>query len=70
VEHVIWLKTAAQVWPSALMHYHDEFSMHHTAIFLVIYGNQHHGNVLVFLNKYAGLQFGFARSINGAQHLF
>jgi hypothetical protein len=40
------------------------------AIFFAIYGNLYHRNGLVFLNKNAGLQFAFVKSINGAQYVF
>jgi hypothetical protein len=38
-----------------------------TDIFLVVYGEIHHSDVLVLINKNAGLQFGLAKIIHGAQ---
>jgi hypothetical protein len=36
VKYSVWLKATAQVGPIALVHCHDEFVIHQTAIFLVI----------------------------------
>jgi len=52
------------------VHCHDEFAIHQTSIILVIYGKLHHGDIIVILNKYAGVQFTFADLIHDAQYLF
>ena len=70
VKYGVWLKATAQIVPIALVHCHDEFAIHQTAIILVIYGKLHHGDIIVLLNKYAGVQFTFADHIlDDAQHL-
>jgi hypothetical protein len=58
-----WRKATAQVGPIALVHCHDEFAIYQTASILVIYGKLHHGDVIVLLNKYVGVQFSFADHI-------
>ena len=46
------------------MHCHDEFVMHRTAVFLVIYCILHHGKILMLLNKITGFEH-----IRGAQYI-
>jgi translation initiation factor IF-2 len=65
----VWLKATAQVGTIALVHCRDELAIHRTASILVIYGKLHHGDIIVFLNKYAGVQFSFAEHIHDAQYL-
>jgi hypothetical protein len=64
-----WLKIAAQVGLSALVHCYDELAMHQTAVCFIVYSDLHHGNVLVLLNKNAGLELGLLGCIRGAQYL-
>ena len=60
VECSVWLKTTAQVGlPVAVLY--DEFAMHHTTIFWVIYSELNYREVLLLLNKNAGLQFGLVK---------
>lgn len=65
----VWVKTAAQVVPCALVHCHDEFVMHQTCHFLVIYGVLHHGDASALPNKNSNLQFCLVKCNHGAQHL-
>jgi hypothetical protein len=62
----VWLKATAQV---ALVHCHDEFAIHQPASILFIYGKLYHGDIIVLLNKYAGVHFSFADHIHGAQYV-
>jgi len=60
VECSAWLKTTAQVWLCMAMRY-DEFAMHHTTIFWVIYSELNCREFLLLLNKNHGLQFGLVK---------
>jgi hypothetical protein len=40
-----------------------------TAILLVVYDEMHHSDILVHINKNAGLQFCLAKSIHGDQYI-
>jgi hypothetical protein len=52
------------------VHCHDEFTLQQAAIFLVIYGKLHHGDILILINKICGLQFGLMECIYGANTTF
>jgi hypothetical protein len=45
VECGVWLKTAAHIGLIVPVSGHDEFSMHQTPIFFVIYGKLHQGDL-------------------------
>ena len=47
----------------------DEFAASQTAIFSVLYGKLHYGDLSVLRSKSAGLQFGLVKHIHGAQYL-
>ena len=51
---------------SVLVHFCDKFATHHTAIFFLVYGELRHWDVLVLLNKNAGLQFALLKRIRRA----
>jgi hypothetical protein len=69
VECGVWLKLAAEVGPSVPIPCCVEFAMHQTVIFLVVYGELHHEDLLGHLSKNVGLQFGHVECILGAQCL-
>jgi len=64
VECGVWLKIAVLFGFSVSVHCHNEFPMHHTAIFLVIYCILLHGNILILLNKITGFEH-----IHGTQYI-
>jgi hypothetical protein len=69
VECGVGKKIAAQVGLSVLVHCYAEFAMHQTDVFFLVYSELHHEDVLVLLNKNAGLDFGLMGCILGAQCL-
>jgi hypothetical protein len=64
----VWQKNAARIKPRALACCCDEFVMHQTSTVLVVCGKLHHGDVVVLVNKNAGLEFGLGDCIHGAQN--
>jgi hypothetical protein len=68
LEYGVWLKIAAQFGLSAIVCSHDAFAMHQTAFVSIVYGKLHDRDVLVLLNKKAGLQYGHVECIYDAQY--
>jgi hypothetical protein len=69
MECSVWPNTAAQIGPSALVHCRNKLSTHQKANVLVIYSKLNLADILVLLNKNAGLQFGPVEHSHGAQTL-
>ena len=40
-----WIEWAGALLLSGLVHCQDEFSMHQTAVWFIVYGEMHHGDV-------------------------
>ena len=68
VECGVWLKTTAQIWLRVAICY-DEFSMHHTAIFWLMYSELNYTEVFLLLNKNAGMLFCLVHNTDCAQYI-
>jgi hypothetical protein len=57
-----WLKSALQFGPNVPVHFHDDFAMRQTAMFMVIHSKLHYGGISVLFSENACLRFGLIRA--------